>query len=251
MKTRRARTLQALVLALTGFFLLEKIWSGTIFLYINQRFMVLVALAGVALVIMAQIVFQARPPTSQTDDPSDTDEITENAKPEKPTSPAWIAIPLLLSLLIPARPLGASSLSNRGISVSSPFMVQSSGAQILAEQPPVQRTVLEWIRTFSATADPSALAGEPVDVIGFVYHDPRLPAGQFLVARFTISCCIADAAAIGLTVAWDGAQALTANQWVRVQGEMATSQLDGQTVPLIRADQVSIIPEPAQPYLFP
>jgi putative membrane protein len=87
-------------------------------------------------------------------------------------------------------------------------------------------------------------------VIGFVYHDPRLSEGQFMVGRFTITCCVADALAVGMVVAWPEAKDLPDNHWVRVQGAVQTVLLDGQTLPLIDAETVEIIPEPQQPYLF-
>jgi putative membrane protein len=88
-------------------------------------------------------------------------------------------------------------------------------------------------------------------VIGFVYHDPRLKANQFLIGRYTIACCVADATAIGIWVNWDDAASLVNNQWVRVQGKMTSGQIEGQTVPVILADQIDNLPEPQQPYLFP
>ena len=60
MKARRYRAFQALLLALTGFFLLERVWSGKILLYINQRYVLLVLLAAVGLIILAQVVFEER-----------------------------------------------------------------------------------------------------------------------------------------------------------------------------------------------
>jgi uncharacterized repeat protein (TIGR03943 family) len=67
--------------------------------------------------------------------------------------------------------------------------------------PPAQRTVLDWIRLYGADR-PARAHGQPADVTGFVYHDPRLQPGQFMVGRFTIACCVADAMALGMVVDW-------------------------------------------------
>ena len=131
------------------------------------------------------------------------------------------------------------------------FNLQGSSGNATLFRPSDQRTVLDWIRAFHASSDPNVLNGDAVDVIGFVYHDPRLKANQFLVGRYTIACCIADATAIGISVNWDDASNLVNNQWVRVQGKMTSGILEGQTVPVILADQINTLPEPQQPYLFP
>jgi putative membrane protein len=93
--------------------------------------------------------------------------------------------------------------------------------------------------------------GQQADVVGFVYHDARLAEGQFLVGRFTVTCCVADAAAIGMIVIWPPAQALPANAWVRVRGAVSAATLDGRPIPLIAAESVEQVAEPDNPYLYP
>ena len=47
----------------------------------------------------------------------------------------------------------------------------------------------------------SQFNGQPADLIGFVYSEPTFGGDHFMVARFAISCCVADASAIGVPVA--------------------------------------------------
>ena len=250
MEARRLRTFQALILALTGFFLLEKVWSGKILLYINQRFVFLILIAGVVLIASAQFIFQERRKNETDENETQASNLPALSQSSR-VNLIWMAVPLLLGVLVPARALGTSAISNRGITVSSPFTIQNTTNIQALERPAEQRTVLDWIRAFHAQSDPQSLNGETVDVIGFVYHDPRLKTGQFLIGRYAISCCVADATAIGITVNWQQSAALQDNSWVRVQGTLQASQLEGQPVPAIDADQVLPITEPDQPYLFP
>jgi putative membrane protein len=257
MKNRRTRTFQALILTLLGFFLLERVWSGKILLYINQRFVILVVLAGIGLIALAQAVFVERRKEGTLEEPS----VLENNDPEPNTiephsrgsnaNLIWLLVPLAFGLLIPVRPLGTSSLANRGIQMMAPFQVQNSPGTVALETPAGNRTVLDWIRAFHSAGDALTLANEPADVIGFIYHDPRLKADQFLLGRYTVACCIADATAIGITINWADSAALENNSWVRVQGEIQVGQLEGQKIPMIQADQVIPIQAPDQPYLFP
>jgi uncharacterized repeat protein (TIGR03943 family) len=255
--TRRTRTFQTLILAILGFFLLERVWSGKILMYINQRFVILVVLAGIGLIALAQAIFAERGKASHTQDQEGSDLEEKEPEPharhshDSKISMVWLLIPLAFGLLIPARSLGASGLANRGIQLAAPFQVQTVSNTAALETPAGNRTVLDWIRAFAESGDPQSLANEPADVIGFVYHDPRLQPGQFLLGRYTVACCIADAAAIGIVVDWPDSPGMQTNAWVRVKGTIQVGQLDAQKVPVLHADQVIPIQEPDQPYLFP
>ncbi len=222
-------------------------------LYINQRFVILVFLAGLAMIVLAQVIFRERPASRS----GENSEAPENNNPDHQVQPAvgwnlwWLALPVLIGLLIPARPLGASVLANRGINTSAPLTARLADAQFSLSLAPSERTVLDWIRLFNAGDERESYLGQPVDVIGFVYHDPRLGPGQFMVGRFTITCCVADALALGMIVDWPGVEGLVENTWVRVQGSLDMTTLDGNELPLIRADTVEAVAQPEQPYLFP
>jgi putative membrane protein len=113
--------------------------------------------------------------------------------------------------------------------------------------------VLDWLRVFNATTDYATLNGEPADVIGFVYTEPDMAPTQFMVARFTVSCCVADANAIGVPVHWNEADvaALASGQWVRVTGAMQVESFRGDDMPVLQAQAVELIEAPKNPYLFP
>jgi uncharacterized repeat protein (TIGR03943 family) len=241
MSLRAYRTFQALILAVLGIYLLSKVYDGRILLYINQRFVLLVLLAALGLIALAQVVLRERPAVG-------------SQAVEKPAGrPGWtlwlIALPILVGLLVPERPLGASAISNRGINTGAGLTASPGSSAIEAvEIPSTQRSVLDWIRIFNAG---QSTQGEMADVVGFVYHDGRLAANQFLVGRFSIACCVADAVALGMVVSWPDAVSLPDNRWVRVRGPVQFYDLDGRSLPMIEAQQVESILEPEQPYLFP
>jgi putative membrane protein len=236
---RGYRTFQALILGALGVFLLARIGDGGILRYINQRFILLVAAGALALLLLAQVLLQARPAAGQADNP-------QHAHENRRGWHLWLlALPLLIGLLVPQRPLGASAAGLRGLGT----LGAPAGADALA-LPPGQRDVLEWIRALEGAADPSALSGQPADVIGFVYRDGRTPAGSFYVARFSITCCAADAAAFGIQVDWDGSSPAN-DAWVRVRGPVEVLSAGDRPRLLLQARSVELVPEPVQPYLFP
>jgi uncharacterized repeat protein (TIGR03943 family) len=159
---------------------------------------------------------------------------------------AVVATPLLLGTLIPSRPLGAEAIEG-DISVNS----ASLGSVTTFAVNPQDRNVLDWLRVFNSTTDYSELNGQPADVIGFVYLEPNFGADQFMVARFTISCCVADASAIAMPVAWDQAADLPQGEWVRVQGAIQTGEFRGERMPIVQAASVELIAQPEHPYLYP
>jgi uncharacterized repeat protein (TIGR03943 family) len=71
-----------------------------------------------------------------------------------------------------------------------------------------------------------------------------------MVGRFIITCCVADATAIGIAVHPPEGQDVP-NGWVRIKGTMTVTNLNGSDALLIEADQITSIPEPDQPYLYP
>ncbi len=246
MENRRLRTFQALILALTGFFIIWQVWSGDILTAANPRFVLLVLAAGIALLALAQVIFQERMKAEKSaQDPAAGSRRTSLA------GLAWLALPLALGALAPVRPLGTNALAMRGISTSATFSLQGAAGAAALQRPPAQRNVLDWVRAFQAGPNPDALEGEEVDLIGFVYHDPRLSAGQFMVSRYVKACCVAQAAGIGIVVNWGAAPGLKDDDWVRVQGKLSNGQLDGVAAPVIEAGQVTPIPAPEQPYLSP
>jgi len=155
-----------------------------------------------------------------------------------------VALPLILGTLIPSQPLGAAAVDG-DFSGASLGANQSGGFDI----PPEERNILDWLRAFHLSEDLGGFAGQPVDLIGFVYHDPSYPADRFMVARFAISCCVADSQALGLPVAWD--EALEADTWIHVSGSFRMDNFQGQPQPVIFPDSVEVIEAPDQPYLYP
>lgn len=253
MSARTQRALQALILAGLGLFLLQKFWSGTLYWYINDRFFGLVLGAAIGFLILARAVLPAwrtapAPPHPETAGHEHAHDHDHSHRP-----PAWrlwiMALPMLLGLLVPARPLGSSALANKGLNTSAP-VAAAGGAQQVA-LPPQTRSVLDWVRAFNYADDPAAFTGEPADVIGFVYHDSSLGAGEFMVSRFTVTCCAADATGVGLRVQWPNAAALEGNAWVRVRGPVQAGTYAGNPIPLILAESVEGVEPPTQPYLYP
>lgn len=249
MTLRLYRYLQGFVMILTSIFLLQKILSGNLDWYIHQRFTPLTVLSVIVLLIVGLIVFRAGHNTPQEHEHHDhTDDDHHH------TVSGWglliALIPLVLGILIPAKPLNSDAISGKGISSVAPSTAGGSSA-VRFDQAADDRNILDWIQIFNSPEGTGAYLGQSANVIGFVYHDPRLKDGQFLVSRFAIVCCAADAFAIGMVVDWPKSASLPADQWIKVKGPVQSTQLGDQKMPLIQATSVENVQVPDQPYLFP
>jgi putative membrane protein len=155
-----------------------------------------------------------------------------------------IAVPLVLGTLIPSQPLGAEAVAG-SISVSA-----ASRTETAFNVPPEERNVLDWLRAFN-TGDYAQFEGQPADVIGFVYTEPTFDEDEFMVARFTISCCVADASAIGLPVFWNDTADLKQGDWVNVKGRFGMGEFRGDQLPVLYAASIETVAQPEHPYLYP
>lgn len=244
MLPQSADRLKALILILMAIFFAQLFVSGRLFYYIGPRFSWLCIVAICLFIVLAgayKLVDR---------EGNDTHHDHEDTGTVQPRTSIWSllipALPLILAVIIPSRPLGATAALTRGVSIGA-----SLGSAATLNVEPSARTVLDWARAMSELTDPAALDGQSADVVGFVYRDVRFAKNQFMVARFTITCCVADALAIGVVVNAQNASQLTDNSWVHVKGTFAKGELDGKAMPILTASDIAPVQPPEQPYLYP
>ncbi len=95
----------------------------------------------------------------------------------------------------------------------------------------------------------SEMVGKTVTTKGFVYREKNFFQDQIIVARFGITCCVADASVYGL-MAKGNVAALPKDEWVQVTGTIEQAQYDGSAIPILKISQISKISAPEQPYVF-
>lgn len=246
MQKRMYRSFQGLLLLGLFIFFASKAASGQLTWYINARFIPLTLFGMIFLGILAQIIFSEVKRARQRENGEGHDH-------DHAPSPAslWIMlVPLLIGVLIPARPLDSAAFASKGFNTSAPIVSADASAQLF-ETASEERNVLDWLKLFNYETNTIRFNGESASVIGFVYFDDSLEENQFFVSRFVVSCCAADGFAIAMPAEWDGAATLTQDTWVLVKGTIQSITLNGRAVPLIVAESVQEVPVPNQPYLFP
>lgn len=227
---------KSLILFGMGIYLAVLIFTGNLANYINLRFAWL-AFVGTALLFLLGLVnFYAclNPRRAHSHHQISWDNLLV------------VAFPLLIALLIPSRSLGVEAVSG-GIGLS-PVGVERASA---LTRNPLDRNILDWLRAFNRASTPASYNRQPVDVSGFIYREPSMGEDEFMVSRFTMSCCVADAYPIGMPVRSGEAGEFATGAWVRVRGEVLADLFQGEFAPMILADAIALIEEPAQPYLYP
>lgn len=235
---------KALILLALALFLYMRLADGTLFFYINQRFMVYTVLAVVGLVVVA---LSYRAASSHANDGVHTHHtVTWGGL-------ALVLLPVALGVLAPPQPLGAAAIGNREIAVSAqPRTALPAAVRAAAQKDATDRNLLDWLNAFaSSTNAAQEFAGQPVDVIGFVYHDERLADDEVLISRFIVSCCVADANVVTMVVRWPAAATLENDAWVQVQGVLQPGDFNGAPLPVVAAQSVTTVAMPDQPYLYP
>jgi uncharacterized repeat protein (TIGR03943 family) len=232
--------LRVTVLALFSGYFGYNVLTGQIANYINVRFIWLTYVAVLIFVLMTvSAVFRALNPAP------DAYSISESRRLTWPLL-FVAALPLTFGILFPSQPLGADAV-NGSISTRTVLGVNEAAFNVAPEN----RNVLDWLRVFAETNDFTKFDGQPVDVVGFIYREPSFESDAFMVARFTISCCVADASALGLPAVFPDADSYADGDWVHVTGRMLTAPFDGDELPVIQVQSVTPIDVPDEPYLYP
>lgn len=260
------RLIKVAILVSLGLFLYTRIVGDTVLFYINERFVTLTLLAAVGLILVgATQLFRPTGRENHEAHEGDYENDHDHAPGEEHDHDhqhevgrfAWLGlliltIPVVVGFLVPPQPLGANALENREVnvgdlaSIAPPSSNETRMGVIGGE-----RNIVDWLRAFQSEPDPAAFQGQEAHVIGFVYRDERFAEDTFMVGRFIVSCCVADAAPVGLIVRTQQAGDLESNQWIDVSGHFEAGEFDGFETPVLVADEIVLTEPPPQPYLYP
>jgi putative membrane protein len=234
-----SRVWKVLLLYGLGAFICARFGDGTLLFYVNQRFVPLIFLAALVLIVLSTVSIWFLFDTSK-----------HGHRRIGWSGLALMALPVILGVLVAPTPLGGGALVNRRVTTVGLGGV-SDGTTTVLKVDPGKRNVLDWVQAFSQAPDAAVFTGQEATLVGFVYRDEGCDDDHFLLSRFVIVCCVADAVPVGLPVRWPGAADLAGDQWVEVHGTFEVSEYGGETMPILVADRVTPTERPAQPYLYP
>jgi len=207
--------------------------SGRTSLYLSSRTSWVVPI-GAALLTTAAL---GRLASARTDRPA-------HIRPREAWVLGAVALPAVLVLALPPATLTSFAASRRSIFVGAGI---SSSAEDIASG---DLTLLDVAGAQTTKEGQHALAkraGESVNFVGFVTRTPGTPADEFLLTRFIVSCCVADATITQVRVVNVPPGEFAEDDWVQVQGTIYPL---GREI-LVDAAGIAPVERPEVPYLTP
>lgn len=163
----------------------------------------------------------------------------------------FLLIPVLLGLGVAPRALGADAIGYQGTALNQIARRPQTTVVNLIPTDTTKWTIYEWV--VAASIDPQSLDGKSVQIDGFVVRNSAmsLADNQFMLARYVVTCCVADAGGVGMRVQWANSTTYPNDQWVQVAGTIKLQNVAGVMQPLVIANTVTQINAPLKPYVVP
>jgi len=161
---------------------------------------------------------------------------------------AILMVPVFFLLTIYGRSLGTDAFSKRAL---NPGQITIKGDSNQLKLP--SRTSTEHVTSLlNLLADAEKFDGKRVTAEGMVYRPAKNGEKTFMLFRFAIICCAADALPLSIEVQTATAENLKNDTWVRVDGRFNNDTIGGKQVSSITADRVLPLPTPPpeKRYLF-
>lgn len=230
-----SRAAGATISILTGAVLLRLALTGTFRRYVREEMGILLLVAGIAVFTIGVVALVRALRHAPSADAHDHEHEGEAI------GVGWLLLAPIAALLLVAPP----TLGSYGVKHSARVDVRA-GAGVFDPLPrgrdPVPMTLLEFgQRAFERTG--ASFNGAAVQLTGFMAGTE--PEG-FLLARYQIACCAADAAPIVLRVVGASGDPPARDRWLVVTGTFRSGA--DEDVPELTATSIVEIPAPDDPY---
>lgn len=234
---------RSMLAASFGILMIKLVTGGGYRAYVRPRMGPLLLLAGLSLTLVASVLLLTSPGHAVA------------RRQHGGRLEPFLVVPIVLLAVIPPVPLGAAAAAMRAGARMTP---RASGASGFPPLPPpvggaIPLTVSDFVGRALYDTDGS-LTGVRVRLIGLAGTDPGAPPGGFLLVRFAMFCCAADAIPIRIHIRGRPSRSPPSDSWVEVTGSWRpaptrdASRFDPSMMPTFDAVSVRSVPEPADPY---
>ena len=166
---------------------------------------------------------------------------------------AWIKaailiLPLFFLWTIYGRSLGSDAFAKRALNPGQ-IVIKRDSNQLKPSSP---TSTDHGISLLDLLADSEKFDGKRVTVEGMVYRTAKNDTDTFMLFRFAVVCCAANALPLSIEVKTATEENLQNDTWVRVDGQFNNDTISGKQVSSITADSVLQLPPPPpeKRYLF-
>lgn len=110
----------------------------------------------------------------------------------------------------------------------------------------------ERVSLIDVHADFERLLGKKIQTTGrYISQAPGVPEGTFVIFRFVMVCCVADAQPVAVLVQGKRPEDLKEESWLEVEGILEKAVIQGNPAAVINASRIVRTSEPMNPYLTP
>ncbi|MDD3726245.1 MAG: TIGR03943 family protein [Candidatus Ratteibacteria bacterium] len=224
---------QALTIFIWILFLFITLATGKLQAYINKRFFPFTIL-GLLILLMLFVIKLKRFKKEEK----------ENITIQSSLSFIVLLFPILLVVVVRPGSLPGLAAGKRGISqeFAGENVMEILKAQIEMEGQ-YKKLNIKQILTLVKNK-PEEIDGKPVAVEGFVFK--QNVSEKFILVRFLITCCAADATPLGIEVLYSNTGELKQDIWVKVYGQCRIEE--GK--PVIIAEEIKETQQPTDVYLY-
>lgn len=182
---------------------------------------------------------------------------------------AFMLLPLLAFLLFPPAPLDASMVGKKGVNLGNPnqktqqstekieFMTEDPNEpyKLLKKELLSASTIVFTEEKYGAVLNainlsPAEYQGKKIKVYGFVYRDEMLKKDEFVLGRYALTCCTADAAVYGFSIKEAPVRKFKNDQWYEITGILDTEKFEGYDIPVIKYTSSKKIKAPKEAYIY-
>jgi uncharacterized repeat protein (TIGR03943 family) len=165
-----------------------------------------------------------------------------------PLQPLVFILPLLFLIFLPRADLGSDAFKKR-FTGPTPMAATSFQKKDAVPNDPSssEQTILDLFKF------PESYNGRQVTFTGMIMRHPELKSyfgWETAIYRFLVTCCVADAMPLAVSVPPDLIKTLKTEQWVKVTGRFELREKDGKPVPVVETGTATPIAPPDFPYLF-
>ncbi len=247
------RTDAGALVAVSGVFALWMGLSRTALLYVRPSTGRWLIVAGAVLVLfgLGVIILGRRRPTVDGGD----------AHQHHAGQVGWLlALPVAVAIAVGSNPLGSYAAGRQSADRILPpghlDLEAYLNAGSFGGQAPALR-MLDFVRSSYDPEERELLADTPVTLTGFVTEDDRdgHHGGGFLLTRFMVGCCAADAIAMLVRVPMTAGDLPEPDSWVEVEGsldlEASPPPGDSSEPPVLDVRSIDDVDQPDEVYEYP
>jgi uncharacterized repeat protein (TIGR03943 family) len=93
--------------------------------------------------------------------------------------------------------------------------------------------------------------GKRLEITGFVFRVEPMTDNQFVVGRFAVQCCSADAAPYGVLAEYANAKAFADDTWVKASGTIQKTKFNDMDIMKLNIEKIEKTTAPKTQYVYP